>query len=483
MNDLANQTLFIQHSFINGEASPSSLQFTVENPANRQCIAQMSEVTDGQLELAVQSAKVAQQEWQKKDAHSRAKILQRWHELIVENLRDLALILTREQGKTLSDARGEILYGNSFIEWFSEEGKRVYGDVIPSPFNDKRMLTIKQPIGVVAAITPWNFPSAMITRKAAAAFAAGCSFIVKPAAETPLSALSLAKLAIDAGMPAGLFNVVVGNDAARIGKVLTTHPDIAKFTFTGSTKTGKILTQQCASTVKRVSMELGGNAPFIVFADADIETAAQALFNAKFRNCGQTCISPNRIYVHKSVLAAFADKLTAHLHTINQGNGEDKSNNLGCLIHNAAAQKVHSLVEGAVLEGATLIIGGLPQQPNDSFYPPTILTGVSHGMDITSHEIFGPVLALIPFETDEQVIEYANDTDFGLASYFFTQNVQRLFTISEALEYGMVGANDTMISNTVAPFGGIKHSGYGKEGSKYGLEDYLNIKYICLGGH
>jgi len=482
MNDLANSALLIHHSFINGEPCSSTEHFDVFNPATNECIATLSEVTDGQLELAIQTAKSAQQEWQQQDAHTRAKILHKWHDLIAKNSRELALILTREQGKTLSDARGEILYGNSFIEWFAEEGKRVYGDVIQSPNNDKRMLTIKQPVGVVAAITPWNFPSAMITRKAAAAFAAGCSFVVKPAAETPLSALALAKLAIEAGMPKGLFNVVIGTDAPKIGRVLTSHPDIAKFTFTGSTQTGKILTAQCATTVKRVSMELGGNAPFIVFDDADLDAAAKALFNAKFRNCGQTCISPNRIYVHQNIQSAFVDKLVALVQTLKQGNGEDKGNNLGCLIHPSAANKVHELVSTAINEGATIEFGSLSQQPDNSFYPPTILSNVSHGSAITEQEIFGPVLALISFDTDEQVINYANDTNFGLASYFYTQNIQRLFKISEALEYGMVGANDSMISNTVAPFGGIKQSGYGREGSKYGLEDYMAIKYICIGG-
>ncbi|WP_448548431.1 NAD-dependent succinate-semialdehyde dehydrogenase [Thalassotalea fusca] len=482
MNDLANSTLLIHHSIINGEPCTSNEHFDVVNPATNECIATMSEVTDGQLELAIQTSKSAQRDWQKQDAHTRAKILHKWHDLIAKNSHDLALILTREQGKTLSDARGEILYGNSFIEWFAEEGKRVYGDVIQSPSNDKRMLTIKQPVGVVAAITPWNFPSAMITRKAAAAFAAGCSFVVKPAAETPLSALALAKLAIDAGMPKGLFNVVIGTNAAQIGRVLTSHPDIAKFTFTGSTQTGKILTEQCASTVKRVSMELGGNAPFIVFEDADLDAAAQALFNAKFRNCGQTCISPNRIYVHHRIHSAFTDKLIALVQTLKQGSGEDKRNNLGCLIHDSAAKKVHDMVSNAINEGAKVEFGSLSHQPEDSFYPPTILSNVSHGTAITQQEIFGPVLPLIPFNDDEQVVNFANDTNFGLASYFYTQNIQRLFKVSEALEYGMVGANDTMISNTVAPFGGIKQSGYGREGSKYGLDDYMAIKYVCIGG-
>lgn len=482
MEDIINQELVQKGSFINGQWLTSESQFSVFNPATNNELIKVSNVTDGQLELSVQSAKQAQKKWQKLDAHNRADILQKWKTLIEDNLDDLALIMTREQGKPLADARGEILYGNTFIEWFAEEGKRAYGDTIPSPSVDKRLLVINQPVGVVSAITPWNFPSAMITRKAAAALAAGCSFIVKPAAETPLSALALASLAQQAGIPDGLLNVVVGTDAPKIGLVLTTHPDINKFTFTGSTNTGKLLTKQCASTVKKVSMELGGNAPFIVFDDADLEAAASALVAAKFRNSGQVCICPNRIYVQSSVMEAFSHLLNEKVAKLKQGNGEEEGNHLGCLIHQQAAENVHLLVEQAQREGAQLTKGGLAQKPSSAFYPPTILSNVAHGSEISKQEIFGPVLPLLSFDTQEQVITWANDTEVGLASYFFSDNIKRCFKVAEALEYGMVGINDTVISNSAAPFGGIKQSGYGREGSKYGLADYLEIKYLCIGG-
>ncbi|MGB1199619.1 MAG: NAD-dependent succinate-semialdehyde dehydrogenase [Thalassotalea sp.] len=481
MEDLSDRNLLQSKSFINGQWHSSNSHFTVISPATMQVLTNVEEVTTQQLSLAVASATSAQKQWQQATANERSKALKQWLALIEENITDLALILTREQGKTLSDAKAEIRYGASFIEWFSEEAKRVYGDTIPSSNTHNRISVIKQPIGVVSAITPWNFPNAMITRKAAAALAAGCSFIVKPAAETPLSALALAYLADKAGLPKGLFNVVVGADAQHIGEVLTTHPNIAKFTFTGSTHTGKLLAAQCISTVKKVSLELGGNAPFIVFDDANIDNAIEALVSAKFRNCGQTCISPNRIYLHEDIAQQFTEKLSKCINTLQQGNGEEKTNDIACLINLQAAEKIHNLVNKAVKNGANIVTGGLVAKPDSAFYPPTVLNNVTHGDEITQQEIFGPVLPLITFKNTTQVIEQANDTPYGLAAYFFSQNINCIYQVSEALNYGMVGINDTAISTTSAPFGGIKHSGYGREGSKYGLDDYLTIKYICLG--
>ena len=481
MKDLLNKSLLQKMSYSNGEWLDSQTTFTVTNPETGALLANVHEITDKQLTATIYAAEKAQQRWQQINSHERATILMNWFTLITKNLDDLALLLTREQGKTLADAKSEISYGCSFIQWFAEEGKRAYGDVIPALSTDKHITVIKQPVGVVAAITPWNFPNAMITRKAAAALAAGCSFIVKPAAETPLSALALAHLAEQAGLPKGLFNVVVGEDAQRIGGMLTSHASIAKFTFTGSTRTGKMLAKQCASTVKKLSLELGGNAPFIVFDDADIDIAVNALMSAKFRNCGQTCISPNRIYVHKHIESIFIEKLQEQVAALRQGNGEQHSNDIACLIHQQAANNVHNIVESSIKSGSTLLLGGLSASPTSSFYPATILKNVTHGSDITQQEIFGPVLALITFEQTEQVINQANDTDYGLAAYFFSQHINKIHQVASALKFGMIGINDTAISTTTAPFGGVKQSGYGREGSKYGLDDYLNIKYVCLG--
>lgn len=482
MQGITNQSLIKNCSFINGQWMESDDSFELINPANNELLVNINEVTEGQLELAVQSAKSALPAWQALSAHQRAKLMLAWEQKIADNINDLALLMTREQGKPLADAKGEILYGNTFINWFAEEGKRVYGDMIPAPTSDKRIMVTKQAVGVVGAITPWNFPSAMITRKAAAALAAGCSFIVKPAAETPLSALALATLAQEAGIPDGVINVVVGTDAPKIGSVLTTHPDISKFTFTGSTRTGKILTQQCASSVKKVSMELGGNAPFIVFDDADLEAAASALVAAKFRNAGQVCICPNRVYVSNSVMDKFAALVEEKVATLKQGNGEEPGMHLGCLIHQQAADNVHNMVEQAIRDGAKLVKGGLSQKPSTAFYPPTILANVEHGSEISKNEIFGPVITLLGFDAESEAIEKANDTEYGLACYFFSEGLKRCIRVAEQLDYGMVGVNETAISNTVAPFGGVKQSGYGREGSKYGLDDYLEIKYTCFGG-
>ncbi|QOL26936.1 NAD-dependent succinate-semialdehyde dehydrogenase [Thalassotalea sp. LPB0316] len=478
---IKNQALIQQGSFINGQFVSTNYHFEVTNPAKNVTLIQVAEVDAKQLNQAVESSSLAQKSWQNVPAQEKARILRRWLTLLEENHDDLATIMSLEQGKTLADAKAEIAYGNSFVEWFSEEAKRIYGDTVSAPAADKRITVIKQPVGVVGAITPWNFPNAMITRKAAAAFAAGCSFIVKPAAETPLSALAIAYLAQQAGLPDGLFNVVVGENAQVIGEVLTTHPLINKFTFTGSTRVGKLLTAQCANTVKRVSMELGGNAPFIVFDDADLEVAINALMANKFRNCGQTCISANRIYVHESVYQQFSQMLVERVSELKQGDGLEPTNNIGCLIHHQAAKHVHQLVAGAIEQGAKVQIGGLPTAPENAFYPPTVLTNVSHGDAITQAEIFGPVLALIAFDDDDTVLAQANDTDYGLACYFFTQQLKRVNRFSEQLDYGMVGINDAVISNAAAPFGGVKQSGYGREGSKYGLDDFLDVKYLCHG--
>lgn len=481
MEDLKNPSLFQTDSFIKGQWLTSENKFNLYNPGNESLICHLSEVTEAQIELAIASAKKAQNAWQKKTPFERAELMHKWAALIDENKDDLALIMSREQGKPIYDALGEVIYGNTFITWFAEEGKRVYGDVMTSPLPNKHIQVIKQPVGVVAAITPWNFPNAMITRKAAAALGAGCSFIVKPAAETPLSALALAYLAQQAGLPDGLINVVVGENAPAIGNLLTTHPDISKFTFTGSTRVGKILTAQCASTVKKVTMELGGNAPFIVFDDGDIDLAVNALANAKIRNNGQVCTCPNRIYLHEAIADEFARKLVDKLSTVKQGYGEDEGVEIGSLIHNTAAQNVHRLVDIARQEGADILLGGLTEPPKNSVYPLTVLSGVSHGDSITREEIFGPAFPLITFSDEQEVIKCANDVEYGLASYFYTNNIHRVYRVAEQLDFGMIGINDTLISNAVAPFGGIKESGYGKEGSKYGLDDYLVVKALTLG--
>ena len=409
---------------------------------------------------------------------------------MIENQDDLAHILTLEQGKPLNEAKGEIAYGASFIEWFAEEGKRVYGDTIPSTSNDTRMLVIKQPIGVVAAITPWNFPNAMIARKAAAALAAGCTFVVRPAIQTPLSALAMAELAERAGIPAGVFNVVVGDDAIGMGKVLTEHKDIAKFTFTGSTKVGKQLIAQCASTVKKVSMELGGNAPFIVFDDADIDAAVAGALASKYRNAGQTCVCTNRILVQKNVLAEFTEKFVNAVKTLTLGNGLQQGVTVGPMINAQAVNNVKKLVAESIKQGATLILGDLGavvqgkanEAFGESFLTPTILTDVRNDMPIACNEIFGPVSAIIAFDKETEAIVLANDTEFGLAAYFYSRDIGRIWRVAESLEYGIVGINEGVISNAAAPFGGMKQSGNGREGSKYGLDDYLEIKYLCMGG-
>jgi succinate-semialdehyde dehydrogenase/glutarate-semialdehyde dehydrogenase len=478
-----NDTQLVKHfSYINGSWHSSEQSFDVTNPATGEVIAKVNNAGVAEVELAVKSAKEAFPLWSKKSANERAGLMRNWFNLMIEHQDDLARILTLEQGKPLAEAKGEIGYGAAFVEWFAEEAKRVYGDTIPAPSSDKRIIVIKQAIGVVAAITPWNFPNAMIARKAAAALAAGCTFVVRPASLTPLSALAMAELAERAGIPAGVFNVVVGEDAKGMGKVLTTHPDIAKFTFTGSTQVGKTLISQCASTVKKVSMELGGNAPFIVFDDADIDAAVEGAIASKYRNAGQTCVCTNRIFVQKKVVAEFAEKFIAAVKKLSVGNGIDTGVNVGPMISLKAVNDVKALVDQSVALGAKILLGGEGSRDGECFYLPTVLGNVSNEMPIACNEIFGPVSPIISFDSEDEVLAMANDTEVGLAAYFYARDIGRVWRVAEGLEFGMVGINEGLISNAAAPFGGVKQSGNGREGSKYGLDDYLEIKYLCMGG-
>jgi succinate-semialdehyde dehydrogenase/glutarate-semialdehyde dehydrogenase len=400
----------------------------------------------------------------------------------MSNQEDLAILMTAEQGKPLAEARGEVGYGASFIEWFAEEGKRTYGDIIPTPANDRRILVIKQPIGVVASITPWNFPIAMITRKCAPAIAAGCPVVIKPAAETPLSALAIAELAEQAGIPKGIINVVVGTNSSEIGKALTDNPVVRKLSFTGSTAVGKLLTRNCADTMKKVSMELGGNAPFIVFDDADIDSAVSGALISKFRNTGQTCVCTNRFLVQEGIYDEFVTRLAEAVKTLNVGNGMDEGVNQGPLISLKALDKVKDHLSDAVDRGAVIVAGGKPHQNGGTMFEPTVISNVDSSMKMASEETFGPLAPVFKFSTEKEAIDMANDTEFGLASYFYTNDINRIWRVSEALEYGMVGVNEGVISNEVAPFGGIKESGLGREGSHYGIDDFLELKYICMGG-
>lgn len=481
MQNLNDPTLLKNASYIGGRWVDNENKVSVSNPANNEVLIEISDASPAQAELAVLAASSALKSWSSKSAQQRAQLLRAWYDLMLKHQDDLALILTLEQGKTLSEAKGEIAYGASFMEWFAEEGKRIYGDLIPAPSADKRILVIKQPVGVVSAITPWNFPNAMIARKAAAALAAGCTFVVRPATETPLSALAMAELAFRAGIPAGVFNVIVGSDSSSIGKVLTEHPLVAKFTFTGSTRVGKKLIQQCAGTVKKVSMELGGNAPFIVFEDADIDAAVEGALISKYRNAGQTCICTNRILVHQDIHQTFIKKFIAAVKQLKIGDGLEQDTHIGPMISAEAAKDVDDLVKKSVAQGAQVALGGKRTQQGENFYSPTVLTNVTNDMPIASNEIFGPVSPIIVFVDDEEAIRIANDTEYGLAAYFYTRDIGRVFRVAEALQFGMIGINDSIISNAAAPFGGMKQSGNGREGSRYGLDDYLEIKYLCLG--
>ncbi len=463
-------------------AAQTAQTFPVINPVDGGHIADVPDMGEAETRRAIEAARVALPAWSAKTAKERAVILRRWHDLIMAHQEELGHLLTLEQGKPLSEAKGEIAYGASFIEWFAEEGKRLYGDIIPSHGADKRILVLKQPIGVVAAITPWNFPNAMITRKVGPALAAGCTVVVKPAEDTPLSALALAVLAEQAGLPAGALNMVTTRDAALVAKVLTEHPAVRKLSFTGSTRVGKLLMKQCADTVKKVSLELGGNAPFIVFEDADLDAAVAGAMMSKYRNAGQTCVCANRILVQSSVMAAFAEKLKTAVEGLSVGDGRAPGITIGPLINPAAVAKVQGLVEDALAKGAAVVTGGAAHDLGGNFYQPTILANVTPDMTIAREEIFGPVAPLYAFDSEEEAIRMANDTPYGLAAYFYARDMGRIWRVSEALEYGIVGINEGIISTEVAPFGGVKESGIGREGSKYGIDDYVEIKYLCMGG-
>ncbi|MCC5453114.1 NAD-dependent succinate-semialdehyde dehydrogenase [Rheinheimera sp. UJ51] len=469
-------------SFINGQWQAGPDSFAVTNPATQQVLLDVQGANADMAEVAVVAAAAAQAAWAAQPAQQRASVLLRWQQLLLQHKTDLALLLTLEQGKPLTEAAAEIEYGASYLQWFAEEAKRLYGDLIPAPASDKRILVQRQPVGVVTAITPWNFPNAMMMRKAAAALAAGCSFVVKVAQQTPLSALACAELAQQAGVPSGIFNVLVGTDAQGIGEVLTQHPKVNKFSFTGSTAVGKKLLQQCATGVKRVSMELGGNAPFIVFAHADLEQAVSGLLAAKFRNAGQTCVCANRILVEESVLPDFLAMLLPKVKALKMAAGEQEGAQIGPLIDEKAIQKVEHLVEKALASGAVLHCGGQRQAVDSLFYPATVLTDVRADMEIAQQEIFGPVVAISSFNSEAQAIQLANATEYGLAGYFYSQDLAQVFRVADALQFGMLGINEGIISNAAAPFGGIKQSGYGREGSKYGLDDYTDLKYLYLGG-
>ena len=454
----------------------------VLNPVDDSPLGIVRDWTVEETEGAVDRAETAFRDWSKCTAKARAAVLQRWYQLIMEHQEMLARIITAECGKPLAEARGEVAYGASFIEWFAEEGKRLYGDMIPSQGPDKRIMVLKQPIGVVSAITPWNFPNAMITRKVAPALAAGCTAIVKPAEATPLSALALERLALEAGLPEGCLQIVTTTKPADIGKVLTTHPTIRKFSFTGSTAVGKLLAEQCAGTVKKVSLELGGNAPFIVFDDADLEAAIKGAMASKYRNAGQTCVCANRFYVQDGIHDDFVARLAEEVEKLKVGDGAEDGVSVGPLINRAAVDKVEGLVEASLSAGATATTGGGRHNFGENYFEPTVLTNLKHGEEISRAEIFGPVAPVFRFRDEQEVIGMANDTPYGLAAYFYARDLGRVFRVAEALEYGMVGINEGILSTETAPFGGVKESGIGREGSRYGIDDYVELKYCLIGG-
>ncbi|PQQ38078.1 NAD-dependent succinate-semialdehyde dehydrogenase [Photorhabdus laumondii] len=484
MTNNVNTELLRQQAYINGQWVDADNQatFKVTNPANGEVIAHVSNMGAAETERAIAAAQQALPAWRAMTAKQRSQILQRWFQLMMANQPALAELLSREQGKSQTEAMGEIAYGASFIEWFAEEGKRTYGETIPSPLPGRRIVTIKQPIGVVAAITPWNFPNAMITRKVGPALAAGCTVILKPASETPLSALALAALAEQAGIPAGVFNVVTGIDAKAIGGAMTQSPIVRKLSFTGSTRVGKLLMAQSADTVKKLSLELGGNAPFIVFDDADIDAAVQGALIAKFRNSGQTCVCANRILVQETIYDTFAERLAQAVNQLQVGPASDAKSQQGPLINQAAVDKVEEHISDAISHGARILAGGKPHALGGLFFEPTVLADVNKSMLISQEETFGPIAPLFKFRDEAEAIHLANETEFGLAAYFYSRDIGRIYRVAEALESGMVGINEGLISNEAAPFGGIKQSGLGREGSRYGIEDYLEVKYLCFGG-
>ncbi len=475
MQQIQNQTLV---SFM--VANPQQ-GIAVTNPATGELLGYAPVSTENDILNGIERASVAQKEWAALPAKMRAGMLNRWFQLLLENKADLGRLMTLEQGKPLAEAQGEVLYGASFIEWFAEEAKRTYGETIPAPSADKRLVTIKQPIGVACAITPWNFPIAMITRKAGPALAAGCSFVVKPSESTPLSAFAVAELAYQAGIPRDVLQVVLGENSRQVGAIFTSHPLIRKLSFTGSTQVGSVLMQQSAADIKRTSMELGGNAPFIVFDDADIDAAVAGAMASKFRNAGQTCVCANRFYVHSKVYEEFVAKFDAAVQQLNVGNGLEEGVNIGPVISESAKQGIQALIDGAIEQGAKPV--SELKKLDGLFMQPVVLKDVTHDMKIVSEEIFGPVAPVIRFDSDEQLVEMANDTIYGLASYFYSQNIHRVWKIAEALEYGMVGINEGMISTEVAPFGGVKQSGIGREGAKQGIDEYMDVKYLCFGGN
>ncbi|MGM4998251.1 NADP-dependent succinate-semialdehyde dehydrogenase [Tardiphaga sp. 538_B7_N1_4] len=482
-SSLKDQSLLRDACFIDGAwvAADGSETITVENPANGEIVGRVPKMGATETRRAIEAANDALPSWRARTAKERSTILRRWFDLMMANQEDLARIMTAEQGKPLAESRGEIAYAASFIEWFAEEGKRVYGDTIPPFTSDRRIVVLKQPIGVCAAITPWNFPAAMITRKAGPALAAGCTMVVKPASQTPLSALALAELAERAGVPKGVFSVVTGS-ASAIGGEMTSNPIIRKVTFTGSTEIGKTLMQQSATTVKRTSMELGGNAPFIVFDDADIDAAVKGAMASKYRNAGQTCVCVNRIFAQDAIYDRFIERLSEAVRALRVGDGFEEGVTIGPLINGEAVEKVEEHIKDAIGKGALIAVGGRRHELGRTFFEPTILSDATPDMLIFREETFGPVAPVFRFKTEEEAISLANDTEFGLAAYFYGRDIGRVWRVAEALEYGMVGINEGIISTEVAPFGGVKESGNGREGSKYGIEDYLEIKYLCMGG-
>ena len=481
---LKDQSLWKASAYIDGSwvEAGSETRFDVRNPATGEVIASVPDMGQAETRQAIEAANRAWPGWRGKTAKERAVVLRRFFDLMMQNQEDLAQIITAECGKPIVEARGEVAYGASFIEWFGEEAKRTYGDMIPAGFTDRRIAVIKQPVGVCAAITPWNFPIAMVTRKLGPALAAGCPMILKPAEDTPLAALALAELAERAGVPPGVFSVVTSSQGAKVGDELCTNPIVRKLSFTGSTATGKILMKNCADTMKKLSLELGGNAPFIVFDDADLDAAVAGAMASKYRNTGQTCVCANRFLVQDGVYDAFAEKLAAAVGGLKLGDGAQEDVTQGPLINKAGLGKVQNHVDDAVKKGARIVTGGKASDLGGTYYEPTILVDITTDMKVTHEETFGPVSPLFRFSSEEEAIRMANDTEFGLASYFYSRDVGRCWRVSEALEYGMVGCNEGIVSTEVAPFGGVKESGLGREGSKYGIDEYMELKYICMGG-
>ena len=480
---LQNPDLFRQQAFVGGRwcEAESGATIEVNNPATGEILGTVPRMGANETWRAIEAAKEAFSDWSRRPAKERSNLMRGWYDLIMANVDDLGALMTAEQGKPLAEAKGEVAYAASFIEWFAEEAKRVYGDTIPSPWQDRRLVVIKQPIGVCAAITPWNFPAAMIGRKAGPALASGCSMVAKPAESTPFSALALAVLAERAGIPAGVFNVLTG-EAKEIGGEMTSNPDVRKITFTGSTEVGRLLMQQSADTIKKLSLELGGNAPFLVFDDADLDEAVEGAIVSKYRNAGQTCVCANRLYVQAGVYDAFAEKLVAAVGKLKVGNGFDPEVLQGPLIDFAAVEKIEDHIQDAVAKGGRVLLGGKRHALGQTFFEPTVLSEVTSQMKVAREETFGPLAPLFRFGSDEEGIQMANDTEFGLASYFFSRDIGRAWRAAEALECGMAGINTGLISNEVAPFGGVKQSGLGREGSHYGMDEFLEVKYLCFGG-